>query len=260
MTTFTQSIKIVLLLSSLTLFQACTTADLTMSNSLTEKGLINNSNVRLGYVWLWDRDTNTIQRVDSIDPTQASRNLAQDSSGFDTTVSYETGATFSGNIDLTAVEISALEVQVSRRSRLVVTNLQNTSIRSAITAMTTALNTDFEQFSASIGLQDAISSKGHQLYVIATEVAFSGSLTFEVDNVTAANTEFSASDIRANLGFRVTDAGQLTFGERGGTLAPTFVRFSILQASIGSDGNVKFKTVTSDIRPEFLELVRVGAF
>lgn len=237
---------------------SCDTAQVIMSRAYTEKGLLNVNNVRLGYVWIWDRSTDQIQRVDIISPQP--ENEFSDTTGFDTSVSFESGAKFSGNIKLTNAEISALETEVSRRSVLSSENLQTRAFRSPVRGLINSLNANPERFISSLQLLDVIATNGQKLYVIADEVGFSESTELSVDGKNAFGTEFEAGNIKANLKFEVVDAGKLEIKGRNGGLAPTFFRFSIIRPTFGTDNNPKFRTETAAALTEFLELVKAGKF
>ncbi|WP_171665855.1 hypothetical protein [Ruegeria sp. HKCCD6228] len=229
-----------------------------MSRAQTEKGLLNVNNVRLGYVWIWDRSSDQIQRVDIISPQPSNR--FSDPTGYDASVSFETGAKFNGNVSLTDTEISALEAEVSRRSTLKSKNLRTDAFRSPVQGFIDALNGNPERFVASLQLMDVINSNGKKLYVIADEVGFSEFTNLSVDGRAAVGTEFEASSVKANLKFEVIDAGKLEFRGRDGSLAPTFFRFSIIKPSLGEGDIPKFRTETSVALTEFLDLVKQGEF
>lgn len=229
-----------------------------MSRAYTEKGLLNVNNVRLGYVWIWDRTSDQIQRVDIITPQP--NNSFADQTGFDTSISFETGAKFNGNVSLTDTEIRALEAEVSRRSALKSENLRTEAFRSPVQGLIDAFNGNPEKFVASLQLIEVINSNGEKLYVIADEVGFSEVTELSVDGTSAVGTEFDAGSVKANLKFQVIDAGRLEFRGRDGGLAPTFFRFSIIRPTFGSDNNPKFRTETTAALPEFLELVKSGKF
>lgn len=248
----------ILTFSLVLLLAACDSAQVIMSRAYTEKGLLNVNNVRLGYVWIWDRSSDQIQRVDIISPQPS--NKFSDQTGFDTSVSFETGAKFNGNVTLTAAEVSALEAEVSRRSVLKTENLRTEAFRSPVQGLIDALNGDPDKFIASLQLMDVISSNGEKLYVVADEVGFSEFTELSIDGKTALGTEFEASSVKANLKFEVIDAGKLEFRGRDGGLAPTFFRFSIIRPILGSDNNPKFRTETTAALSDFLELVKQGKF
>lgn len=229
-----------------------------MSRAYTEKGLLNINNNRLGYVWIWDRSSEQIQRVDIISPLP--ENSFSDTSGFDSSVSFETGAKFNGNVSLTNAEITALEAEVSRRSVLRSENLRTTAIRSPVQALIDSLNQNPERFISSLQLFDVIEANGEKLYVIAHEVGFSELTELSVDGKSALGTDFEAGDVKANLKFEVIDAGKMEFKGRDGNLAPTFFRFAIIRPTMGDDNLPKFRTVTDAAIGDFLELVKAGNF
>ncbi|MEL6652959.1 MAG: hypothetical protein AAFQ87_19325 [Bacteroidota bacterium] len=229
-----------------------------MSRAYTEKGLLNVNNVRLGYVWIWDRSTDQIQRVDIISPLES--NKFSDRTGFDTSVSFETGAKFNGNVSLTDAEVSALEAEASRRAVLKSENLRTEAFRSPVQGLIDALNGNPTKFIASLQLMDVINSNGEKLYVVADEVGYSEATELSVDGKTAVGTDFEAGNVKANLKFEIIDAGKLEFRGRDGSLAPTFFRFSIIRPTLGSDNNPKFKTETSVALSEFLAVVKAGKF
>ena len=250
--------RALLLYVSLSLLTGCNTANLVMANVETRQGLLNLNNVRLGYLFIWDRKNAQIRRIDILDRPHSE--LYADSRGFDLDISVEGGAEFVGNIDLTEAEIDVVETEASRRSSFETRNLQTVAIRNPVGSIVSALNSDPTHYIDSLEIRDVVNSGGELLYVLVSEIGLTESTELLTDRKISAGATFDVQGIGGGLKFKLVDAGKLRFGGRNGQLAPTFVRYSILQPSWSATNTVKFATVTSVDLAELQRLINEGNF
>ncbi len=230
----------------LLMLAACSeTADVAMTAAETQRGLLNVTDNRIGYVFLWDRAGGTLTRVGLIEPTP--QNAFTDASGTDLTVSVERGAQVVGGIKLSPAQKVALEAEVARRASIVSTDLHTTAFRFPIDALAARMRAD-PALVDQMNVRDVIASDGRQLYVLAYEVAASRSTELVVGQEAAAGVSFPSKVLPGQARFRIVDASRFRVQGHGDALTPSFLRYIVLKPAwqTGSAGtSVRFTPVTS---------------
>ncbi len=236
----------------------CNTAQLIMSDAETTQGSLNVSNVQLGDVFVWDTDNKKISRIALLDRPQAE--LKAVNIGYDVTSSVSSGVEFVGNIRLPQTSIDAIEIEAARRSSFQTRNLQRVAIIRPITSLVREIRENPAELNEALEISRVIESQGKLLYVIVSEVGLSESTKLTTDDRSAVGAEFDIKGLSGGLKFKIIDAGELKFAGRDGALAPTFVRYTIIQPQRDKENSLVFSTVTSADTVNLRSLIRKGNY
>lgn len=109
--------KIFIIVSVALLLSACS-ANMQALGGKTQRGFVDRSSYKLGEVLLWDQGSKRLQ------PLSLLRELIVDKDEQGTTddVSFSSEIKFGGNINLTAAQIDALEIEVTSRTTAKITD------------------------------------------------------------------------------------------------------------------------------------------
>jgi hypothetical protein len=236
----------------------CNTAQLIMSDAETTQGSLNLSNVQLGDVFVWDIDNKQISRVALLDRPKAE--LKEANIGYNVKSSVNGGVEFVGDIRLPQTSIDAIEIEAARRSSFQTRNLQRVAIIRPITSLVREIRENPAELNEALEISRVIESQGKLLYVIVSEVGLSESTELTTDNRSAVGAKFDVKGLSGGLKFKIIDAGELEFTGRNGGLAPTFVRYTIIQPQRDKENGLVFSTVTSADTANLRSLIRKGNY
>ncbi|MEM9128206.1 MAG: hypothetical protein AAGA97_00540 [Pseudomonadota bacterium] len=232
-------------------------AQFSIESAQTPRGVSNVNNIRLGYLYIWNREQNLLSRIEVIKASEDE--IFSPDDGFDISVSLERGARFDGGLSLSQVEVAALEAEVSSRASFESKNLLPKVIKSPITALANAMNQQPDRYISSMDFRNIVETDGQSLYVIASEISYSDSTQFKLDDKDAVGGSFQFNAVKPGLKFVVSNAGAININGVNGQPAPTFVRFTIVEPYWGANNNAHFKTRSDIDLNEAWGTVKLGA-
>lgn len=198
------------------------TASFEIGNAKTPRGLLNVNNARLGYLYIWNRKENILNRIDSVDYKEWE---ISDKEGFDVKTSIDSGVKFTGGLSISDAEIVKLESEIKSKSIVESKNLRNVTISSPVRAMRNITNSLSGDDVDDLQVREVINSDGNLLYVLVSQVVETDSTEIKFDGGTSAGGKILIKEIRPQLDAEITTVGSfITTGT-----SPTFLRYSVLK-------------------------------
>lgn len=217
-------------------------ADVRLAGTLTDRGVINRSNIELGNVYLWNRAQKTITRVNKIDAS--TQQLTPPTAPVNSNVGVSTGASFVGGATLTSEEQVALEAEVASRSSIVSKELSTSGFRSPIGALIDAINADPNGWLQSLNVtRENVELPNDTFLVFVHDISVGKSLSVTVDRQRAVGASFKSNTIKTpsgNLKFRIIDAGKLELDSPSGN-TNLYARLSAYKTTSGGNNGLSLR-------------------
>lgn len=212
-------------------------ANMQLGATLTSRGVIDQANLQLGQVMLWNRQEGTTRPIGRIDPARfgvASSTLREQE-----TATFTGSAILSGGVDLPDRLRGELESEVANRSQIALRNMRFSNLAGPRSAFYESVRAEPEFWYAELGLDrnGNLELPEGVFLVIVTQVTTGQSLTLNVDRELDAGGTFTSSVITARgpVRFRISDARSIEIQSSGGE-TNLFAQFQIFETARGESG------------------------
>lgn len=212
-------------------------ANMQIGTALTSRGVIDQANLQLGQVLLWNRVEGTTRPIGRIDPERFGR--SSPALREQETAAFTGSAKLIGGVDLPDRLRGELESEVANRSQIALRNIRFTSLHGPSNAFYETVRGDDGFWYAELDLDrnGPLRLPDDVFLVIVTEVTRGESLRVTVDRQLDAGGTFTSSIVTARgpVRFRVSDARSLEIASSDGN-TNLFAQFQIYATTRGENG------------------------
>lgn len=213
-------------------------ANMQLSGTVTDRGVINRSNLDLGQVYIWNRAEGSSNRVYTIDSERAQ--LTRATAPVNSSVNFLRSASFIGGVDLSAEQKATLEAEVGSRSSVISTELSTQGFRAPVNTLIESVRANPDEWYQRLGLErdGDLLLPANTYLILVQDVSKGQSLNVKVDRELATRNAFTSNTIRmasGNLRFRIVDAAHLQFVARDEP-AVLFANLSVYTTHRASNG------------------------
>jgi len=198
----------------------CTkTANITLGDEITSRGMINRAELALGQVYLWNRAEDSATRLVTIAIPSAEL-AGGNRNARDVEAKFERGIEISANAELKKILDDDLEVQLqneaTNRTLLKTSNSSQLELSNPFITLDNYVDGSPKGWYGAMETIGATASNDYQIgddeyLVLVSEVVQGTALNLQVDRsvVTTAGAEF-ASQVDADINFKISDVGSVT--------------------------------------------------
>ncbi|WP_213685872.1 hypothetical protein [Roseicyclus sp.] len=212
-------------------------ANMQLGTALTSRGVIDQANLQLGQVMLWNRQEGTTRPIGRIDPARFG--VASSSLREQETATFTGSAKLIGGVDLPDRLRGELESEVANRSQIALRNMRFTNLDGPRSAFYETVRAEPAFWYAELGLERNGNLRLPEgvFLVIVSQVTTGQSLRVNVDRELDAGGTFTSSVITARgpVRFRISDARSLEIQSSEGD-TNLFAQFQIFATARGENG------------------------
>lgn len=205
----------------------CTkTANITLNDEVTSRGLINKPQMSIGQVYLWDRPGKSAVRLLTINVPDSELS-GKNRNPLDIVTKFERGIEISANANLARVLDSELEAdlknEASNRTKLVTKQARRVELSNPVDALVNYIKSDPDKWYDTMATAGVSAENEYQLaegkyLVLVSEEVRGTALDLEVDTTNVTSSGFSfASKIDSDIEFKISDVGSVVFESKAPT-------------------------------------------
>lgn len=238
-----------ILLAALALGLSACTANMKASKSVTSRGFIDTTGYTLGEVLLWDVDAKRLQPMFILDGFQG--RLSPEVEAASDSVNFATSIKFAGNLDLTAVQVKALEAEVTSRTTAELTDYITRKFLTVVGLVESDWDARPDVWNSETGITgEGWPEDGSPIHVVViNDQTLAKRLEVKIEGQAALNGTFESavsSAVGGTLDFKVIDTISINKSNTGGERSPVFFNPTIVRITRGATGSPQFTTRAID--------------